>query len=54
MKFTAAQIAGILEGEVIGNPNAEVFKLSKKSLSTIKYENEKLAYDTRPVLTLHH
>lgn len=29
MKFTAAQIAGILEGEVIGNPNAEVFKLSK-------------------------
>jgi UDP-3-O-[3-hydroxymyristoyl] glucosamine N-acyltransferase len=29
MKFTAAQIAGILEGEVVGNPNAEVFKLSK-------------------------
>lgn len=29
MKFTAAQIAGILEGEVEGNPNAEVFKLSK-------------------------
>ena len=29
MKFTAAQIAGILEGEVIGNPNAEVFRLSK-------------------------
>ncbi len=29
MKFTAAQIAEILEGEVIGNPNAEVFKLSK-------------------------
>ena len=29
MKFTAAQIAGILEGEVIGNPDAEVFKLSK-------------------------
>jgi UDP-3-O-[3-hydroxymyristoyl] glucosamine N-acyltransferase len=29
MKFTAAQIAGILEGEVIGNPNAEVYKLSK-------------------------
>jgi UDP-3-O-[3-hydroxymyristoyl] glucosamine N-acyltransferase len=24
MKFTAEQIAGILEGEVIGNPNAEV------------------------------
>ncbi|MHC0441794.1 UDP-3-O-(3-hydroxymyristoyl)glucosamine N-acyltransferase [Flavobacterium sp. 3-210] len=29
MKFTAEQIAGILEGEVIGNPNAEVSRLSK-------------------------
>jgi UDP-3-O-[3-hydroxymyristoyl] glucosamine N-acyltransferase len=29
MKFTAQQIADILEGEVIGNPNEEVFKLSK-------------------------
>ena len=29
MKFTAEQIAGILEGEVVGNPNVEVFKLSK-------------------------
>lgn len=29
MKFTAEQIAGILEGEVVGNPNAEVFRLSK-------------------------
>lgn len=29
MKFTAAQIAGILEGEVVGNPEAEVYKLSK-------------------------
>ncbi|OIQ18700.1 MAG: UDP-3-O-(3-hydroxymyristoyl)glucosamine N-acyltransferase [Flavobacterium sp. MedPE-SWcel] len=29
MKFTAEQIAGILEGEVVGNPNAEVDKLSK-------------------------
>lgn len=29
MKFTAAQIANILEGEVVGNPNAEVFRLSK-------------------------
>ena len=29
MKFTAQQIAGILEGEVIGNPNAEVYKLAK-------------------------
>jgi len=29
LKFTAAQIAGILEGEVIGNPEIEVSKLSK-------------------------
>ncbi|TYP98849.1 UDP-3-O-[3-hydroxymyristoyl] glucosamine N-acyltransferase [Tenacibaculum adriaticum] len=29
MKFTAKQIAGILEGEVVGNPDAEVTKLSK-------------------------
>lgn len=29
MKFTAEQIAGILEGEVVGNPGAEVYKLSK-------------------------
>ena len=29
MKFTAAQIAVILEGEVEGNPEIEVSKLSK-------------------------
>lgn len=29
MKFTAEQIAGILDGEVSGNPNAEVYRLSK-------------------------
>ncbi|KGO88717.1 UDP-3-O-(3-hydroxymyristoyl) glucosamine N-acyltransferase [Flavobacterium rivuli WB 3.3-2 = DSM 21788] len=29
MKFTAEQIAGILEGEVVGNPNAEVSTLAK-------------------------
>lgn len=29
MKFTAAQIAGILDGEVVGNPKTEVYKLSK-------------------------
>ncbi|MDN3667179.1 UDP-3-O-(3-hydroxymyristoyl)glucosamine N-acyltransferase [Algibacter miyuki] len=29
MKFTAQQIAGILEGDVIGNPDVEVSKLSK-------------------------
>ncbi len=29
MKFTANQIAGILEGDIEGNPDVEVFKLSK-------------------------
>ena len=29
MKFTAQQIADILEGEVVGNPDIEVSKLSK-------------------------
>lgn len=29
MKFTATQIANILEGEIEGNPEVEVFKLSK-------------------------
>jgi UDP-3-O-[3-hydroxymyristoyl] glucosamine N-acyltransferase len=29
MKFTAQQIADLLEGEVVGNPNEEVSKLSK-------------------------
>jgi UDP-3-O-[3-hydroxymyristoyl] glucosamine N-acyltransferase len=29
MKFTAEQIAGVLGGEIIGNPQAEVYKLSK-------------------------
>ena len=29
MKFTAKQISEILEGEVVGNPEEEVFKLSK-------------------------
>jgi UDP-3-O-[3-hydroxymyristoyl] glucosamine N-acyltransferase len=29
MKFTAEQIASILDGEVSGNPNAEVYRLSK-------------------------
>lgn len=48
MKFTAEQIAGILEGEVVGNPNAEVYKLAKIEegiegsltfLSNPKYQN---------------
>ncbi len=29
MKFTASQIAGILEGDIVGNPDVEVFKLAK-------------------------
>ncbi|MGB0981197.1 MAG: UDP-3-O-(3-hydroxymyristoyl)glucosamine N-acyltransferase [Winogradskyella sp.] len=29
MKFTAEQIAGILEGTIVGNPNIEVYKLAK-------------------------
>lgn len=29
MKYTAEQIAGILDGEIVGNPNAEVYRLSK-------------------------
>mgnify|MGYP000577814836 CR=1 FL=1 len=29
MKFTATQISELLEGEIEGNPNIEVFKLSK-------------------------
>ncbi len=29
MNFTAQQIAEILEGDIVGNPNAEVSKLSK-------------------------
>ena len=48
MKFTAEQLAGILEGEVVGNPNAEVYKLAKIEegiegsltfLSNPKYQN---------------
>ena len=29
MKFTAEQIAGILDGEVIGNPNADIVPLKE-------------------------
>jgi UDP-3-O-[3-hydroxymyristoyl] glucosamine N-acyltransferase len=59
MKFTAEQIAGILEGEVVGNPNAEVFKLSKIEegtngsltfLSNPKYQN--YIYSTEASVTI--
>lgn len=54
MKFTAAQIAEILEGDIVGNPNEEVSKLSKIEegergsltfLSNPKYNN--FLYDTK-------
>ena len=59
MKFTAAQIAGILEGEVIGNPDAEVFKLAKIEegtegsltfLANQKYVN--FIYTTKATITI--
>lgn len=59
MKFTAEQIAGILEGEVVGNPNAEVFKLAKIEegtdgsitfLANPKYSN--YIYSTKASITI--
>jgi UDP-3-O-[3-hydroxymyristoyl] glucosamine N-acyltransferase len=59
MKFTAEQIAGILEGEVVGNPKAEVFRLSKIEegtegsltfLSNPKYLN--YIYSTKASVTI--
>jgi UDP-3-O-[3-hydroxymyristoyl] glucosamine N-acyltransferase len=59
MKFTAEQIAGILEGEVVGNPKAEVFKLSKIEegtdgsltfLANPKYAN--FIYSTEATITI--
>jgi len=59
MKFTAEQIAGILEGEVVGNPNAEVFKLAKIEEGTVgsltflanpKYQS--FIYTTQATITI--
>jgi UDP-3-O-[3-hydroxymyristoyl] glucosamine N-acyltransferase len=59
MKFTAIQIAGILDGEVIGNPEAEVFRLSKIEegsegsltfLANPKYNN--FIYTTKASITI--
>ena len=59
MKFTAHQIAEILEGEVVGNPNIEVSKLSKIEegqegsltfLSNPKYLN--YIYSTKASVTI--
>ena len=59
MKFTAEQIAGILEGEVVGNPNAEVSKLTKIEegvegsltfLANPKYNNH--IYTTKATITI--
>ncbi|PKB18712.1 UDP-3-O-(3-hydroxymyristoyl)glucosamine N-acyltransferase [Flavobacterium sp. 5] len=59
MKFTAEQIAGILEGEIVGNPNVEVSRLSKIEegtsgsltfLSNPKYTN--FIYTTEASITI--
>jgi UDP-3-O-[3-hydroxymyristoyl] glucosamine N-acyltransferase len=59
MKFTAEQIAGILDGEVVGNPMAEVSRLSKIEegaegsltfLSNPKYQN--YIYSTKASVTI--
>ena len=59
MKFTAIQIAEILKGEIIGNPNAEVFTLSRIEegaigsltfLSNPKYNN--YIYTTNASITI--
>lgn len=59
MKFTAEQIAGILDGIVVGNPNAEVYKLAKIEegvegsltfLSNAKYNN--YIYSTEATITI--
>ncbi|OAB29473.1 UDP-3-O-[3-hydroxymyristoyl] glucosamine N-acyltransferase [Flavobacterium fryxellicola] len=59
MKFTAEQIAGILEGEVVGNSMVEVFRLSKIEegvegsltfLSNPKYLN--YIYSTKASITI--
>lgn len=59
MRFTAEQIAGILDGEVVGNPNAEVSKLSKIEegtegsltfLANPKYIN--YIYETKATITI--
>jgi len=59
MKFTAEQIAGILGGDVVGNPNAEVHTLSKIEegsagsltfLANPKYN--KYIYSTQAAITI--
>lgn len=59
MKFTAEQIAGILDGEIVGNPNVEVSTLSKIEdgalgsltfLSNPKYNN--FIYTTEASVTI--
>ncbi|THD67939.1 UDP-3-O-(3-hydroxymyristoyl)glucosamine N-acyltransferase [Robertkochia marina] len=59
MKFTALQIAGILEGEIVGNPDVEVSRLSKIEegedgtltfLANPKYTN--FIYTTKASITI--
>lgn len=62
MKFTASQIANILEGEVEGNPTVEVYKLSKIEegtegalafLSNPKYANYIYSTEASVVIVNH-
>ena len=59
MKFTASQIAGILEGDIVGNPDVEVSKLAKIEegekgaltfLANPKYTQ--FIYDTKASITI--
>lgn len=59
MKFTAEQIAGILEGDIVGNPNVEVSKLAKieeGKVGTLTFlANPKYTpyiYDTKASITI--
>lgn len=63
MKFTAQQIADILKGEVLGNPNAQVYKLSKIEegtegsltfLSNPKYTNYVYSTQASVVIVNHN
>ena len=59
MKFTASQIAGILEGDIVGDPNVEVSKLAKieeGSIGTLTFlANPKYTpfiYETKASVTI--
>ena len=59
MKFTASQIAGILEGDIVGDPDVEVSKLAKieeGSIGTLTFlANPKYTqyiYETKASVTI--